>query len=169
MISQANDLVCFDVSVTPLAGDNNTANNNYSQCFTVTNSFDPNEKEVSPSGSIDTSQHELTYTIYFQNTGYDTAQFIYIKDTLDNAIDESSIQLLAYSHEPMVQVMGKLIRFNFPNINLPDSTTDVFIKTAVTRFPEVNSNVVCRSLTVQPGAAVKVKTGFNIDIKGKDQ
>ena len=45
-------------------------------------------------------------------------------DTLDNAIDNSSIQLLAYSHEPLVQVMGSIIKFNFPNINLPDSTTD---------------------------------------------
>ncbi len=122
--AQAGDSICFDVSVTPLAGDNNTANNFYSHCFTVTNSFDPNEKEVSPSGSIDTSQHLLTYTIYFQNTGNDTALHVYLLDSLDNAIDESSIQLLAYSHEPLVQVMGNIIKFNFPNINLPDSTTD---------------------------------------------
>ena len=122
--AQVGDQICFDVSVTPITGDNNPTNNNYSQCFTISNSYDPNEKEVYPSGSIDTSQHYLTYTIYFQNTGNDTAQHIYILDTLDNAIDESSIQLLAYSHEPLVQVFGNVIKFNFPNINLPDSTTD---------------------------------------------
>ncbi len=122
--AQVGDQVCFDVTVTPLAWDNNTANNFYNHCFTVTNSFDPNEKEVSPSGSIDTSQHWLTYTIYFQNTGNDTTLHVYVLDTLDNAIDESSIQLLAYSHEPLVQVMGNIVKFNFPNINLPDSTTD---------------------------------------------
>ncbi len=122
--AQIGQQVCFDVSVTPLSGDNNTANNNYTQCFTVTNSYDPNEKEVYPSGSIDTSQNELTYTIYFQNTGNDTALHVYLLDTLDSDIDESSIQLLAYSHEPLVQVMGNVVKFNFPNINLPDSTTD---------------------------------------------
>ena len=122
--AQAGDQVCFDVSVTPLAGDTNPSNNNYTQCFTVRNSYDPNEKEVYPSGIIDTSQHYLTYTIYFQNTGNDTAQHVYILDTLDNDIDESSVQLLAYSHEPLVQVMGNVMKFNFPNINLVDSTTD---------------------------------------------
>ena len=60
----------------------------------------------------------------FQNTGNASAQHIYIVDTLDNNIDESSIQLLAYSHEPMVQVKGKAVRFNFANINLPDSVND---------------------------------------------
>lgn len=122
--AQAGDLICFDVTVTPMAGDNNTTNNFYAHCFDVTNSFDPNEKEVSPPSSIDTSQNWLTYTIYFQNTGNDTALHVYVLDTLDNAIDESSIQLLAYSHEPLVQVMGKIVKFNFPTINLPDSTTD---------------------------------------------
>ena len=120
----AGNQVCFNVSILPSPGDNNSADDTLTQCLTVRNSYDPNEKEVYPFGSIDTAQHDLTYTIYFQNTGNDTAQHIYILDTLDNAIDESSIQLLAYSHEPLVQVMGNVVKFNFPNINLPDSTTD---------------------------------------------
>ena len=122
--AQIGQQVCFDVKVTPLAGDNNLSNNFYSHCFNVVNSYDPNEKEVSPSGATDTSQQWLTYTIHFQNTGNAPAQQIYINDTLDNNIDESSIQLLAYSHEPVVQVFGKIVRFNFPNINLPDSLND---------------------------------------------
>ena len=111
--AQINDQVCFVVAVTPLSGDNNTTNNNYTQCFTVGNSYDPNEKEVYPSGTIDSSQHSLTYSIHFQNTGNSAAQHIYILDTLDISIDESSIQLLAYSHEPIVQVIGNVLKFNF--------------------------------------------------------
>ena len=64
---------------------------------------------------------DRTYTIRFQNTGNAEAQHIYITDTLSEYIDESSFQLLAYSHQPMVQLKEKAIRFNFPNINLPDS------------------------------------------------
>jgi len=122
--AQIGQQVCFDVNVDPVVGDNDPSNNTYTHCFNVVNSFDPNDKQVSPFGIIDTTQEWLTYTIRFQNTGNALAQHIYILDTLDSNIDESSIQLLAYSHEPIVQVVGDIVRFNFPNINLPDSVND---------------------------------------------
>ncbi len=123
-LAQLNDQVCFNVLVTPVAGDNNPANNYYSHCFTVVNSYDPNDKQVSPSGLTDTSNYELTYTIRFQNTGNAPAQHVYVLDTLDQNIDESTFQLLTYSHEPQIQIIGKRVRFNFPNINLPDSVNN---------------------------------------------
>ncbi len=116
--------VCFTVSVTPTAGDNNPVNNSITHCFTVVGSFDPNDKQVYPTANIDTTQEWLTYTIRFQNTGTAEAQHIYIDDTLDANLDESSFQLLAYSHEPFVQIKGSTVRFNFPNINLPDSNAN---------------------------------------------
>lgn len=112
---------CFTVSVTPTVGDNDTSNNTLTHCFPIVNSYDPNDKTAYPSGDIDTTQKELTYTIRFQNTGNAESQHIYITDTLSQFIDESTFQLLGYSHQPMVQIKGKAIRFNFPNINLPDS------------------------------------------------
>jgi hypothetical protein len=66
----------------------------------------------------------LTYTIRFQNTGNAEAIHIYITDTLDSDVDASTFQLLAYSHQPMVQLKENAVRFNFPNINLPDSNTN---------------------------------------------
>lgn len=116
--------ICFSVNVTPAAGDLNATNNSLQHCFTVVNSYDPNNKEVFPEGDIDTSQHWLTYTINFQNTGTAPAQHIYILDTLDTDFDESTFTLLSYSHNPLTQVVGNVIRFNFPNINLPDSVSD---------------------------------------------
>jgi len=116
--------VCFDVSVFPLTGDINMANNHLQHCFIVVNGIDPNIQEVFPSGNLDTTQQWLTYTINFQNTGTATAQHIYILDTLDNNFDESTFTLLSYSHMPLTQVIGNAVRFNFPNINLPDSTTN---------------------------------------------
>lgn len=123
-VAQAGQQVCFTLHITPTAGDNNPANNNFDYCFTVRNSYDPNEKEVYPAADIDTAQKWLTYTVRFQNTGNAEAQHIYVMDTLDANVDESTFQLLAYSHQPNVQINEKIIRFNFPNINLPDSTTD---------------------------------------------
>ncbi len=116
--------ICFTLIVNPIAGDNNPANNILTHCFTVVGSFDPNEKEVYPAGNIDTAQKWLTYTIHFQNTGTAEAQHIYVTDTLDSDVDASSFQLLAYSHQPMVQIKENAVRFNFPNINLPDSNTN---------------------------------------------
>ncbi|MEO5572591.1 MAG: leucine-rich repeat domain-containing protein [Bacteroidia bacterium] len=116
--------VCINVTIDSVAGDYNLNNNSLQNCFTVVSSFDPNDKQVYPSGSIDTTQQWLTYTINFQNTGTAIAQHIYILDTLDNNLDESTFTLLSYSHHPLTQIIGNVARFNFPNINLPDSTND---------------------------------------------
>ena len=97
--------VCFIVTVTPATGDNNISNNTLTHCFTISNSYDPNEKEVSPIGNLAYPFNDwLTYTIHFQNTGTAPAQHIQILDTLDADLDASTFQLLSYSHAPMVQV-----------------------------------------------------------------
>lgn len=117
--------VCFTVSVTPTTGDNNPANNTLTHCFTVVGSYDPNDKQVYPLNDIDINgERWLTYTINFQNTGTDTAIHIYVTDTLDNDLDVSTFQLLAYSHQPLVQLKENSVRFNFPNIYLVDSNTN---------------------------------------------
>lgn len=116
--------VCFTVTVTPITGDDVQSNNIQTHCFTVVGSYDPNDKQVYPSANIDTAQEWLTYTVRFQNTGTAEAQHIYITDTLDADLDVSSFQLLAYSHQPLVQLKEDAVRFNFPNINLPDSNTN---------------------------------------------
>ncbi|MBL0050106.1 MAG: leucine-rich repeat domain-containing protein [Bacteroidetes bacterium] len=123
-LAQLGDQVCFDVNVTPTIGDNNPANNTLAHCFTVVNSYDPNLKSVSPVNNLSINDKKLTYTIQFQNTGNAAAQHIYVMDTLDAALDVSTFELLAYSHQPQVQLIGNNLRFNFPNINLPDSTND---------------------------------------------
>lgn len=118
--------VCFDVIVQSVTGDINLSNNTLSHCFNVVNSYDPNEKEVSPlyTWDMDTAQHDLTYTIYFQNTGNAPAQNIYIKDTLDSNVDINTLQLITYSDEPTVTSTGNVLLFRFDNINLPDSVSD---------------------------------------------
>ena len=115
--------LCFNISVTPATGDYNPANNTLSYCFPVVNALDPNEKEVYPAGNTDTSNHWLTYTIRYQNTGSAPAVNVRITDRLDSNLDPSTFQLLAYSAKNLTQIFGNDVVFNFPNINLPDSTT----------------------------------------------
>ena len=115
--------ICFNVVVMPTAGDNDVANNQWNFCGQCVNSFDPNEKEVSPRDTAVINDW-LTYTIHFQNTGTAPAQHIYVDDTLDTNLDASTFQLLSYSVAPFVQIKGNAVRFNFPNINLPDSSSN---------------------------------------------
>ena len=49
---------------------------------------------------------------------------------------------------------------------LPDSQTDVTIKSGVPNNPRVNSNATCRSITAQAGSNITVTTGFGINITG---
>ncbi len=113
--------ICFTINVSPSVGDLNPANNTGNYCFTVVNSLDPNEKEVYPKGNTDTSNLWLVYTIRFQNTGSAAAVNIRITDTLDNNLDPSTFQLLAFSAKNITQLTGNAAVFYFPAINLPDS------------------------------------------------
>lgn len=121
----AHSHICFQVEVSSsVSGTVNHGTHSLESCIEVHTPHDPNEKEVYPFDNIDTSAQWLTYIIRFQNTGTASALNIYIEDTLDNHVDPASFQLLNYSHENLTQIFGNVVRFNFPNINLPDSTTD---------------------------------------------
>ncbi len=118
--------LCIAVSVTSTATDVNLNNNLLSQCFTVRNSYDPNEKVAYPANIMEVNGNRwLTYTINFQNTGNADAIHIKVTDTLSAALDFSTFTLLSYSKEPIVQLYNTgLLVFNFPNINLPDSISN---------------------------------------------
>lgn len=47
---------------------------------------------------------------------------------------------------------------------VPDQNTDVVINAGLPNYPEVNSNISVRSLTIKPGGTVSVKSGFAITI-----
>jgi uncharacterized repeat protein (TIGR01451 family) len=121
------DTLCFSVSTNLPATDINAANNQYSVCYPVVNSYDPNIKEVSPkgigaTGVIPPSTTELIYTVHFQNTGNAPAINVYIIDTLDFVIIPESIEILGRSHNMSPQwIAPGVLKFNFTNINLADS------------------------------------------------
>lgn len=120
------DLVCFTTVISPIVGDRVSYNNTFSQCFDVRASYDPNIKEVSPSGSVTSSEGWLYYTIHFQNTGNSFAENIYVWDTIDANLDLNTIQVMGSSHDQFMQVYPnpRAVKFNFKNINLIDSTSD---------------------------------------------
>lgn len=93
-------------------------------------SFDPNDKTAFlPNGSFQGNEvlnnTAFTYMIRFQNTGNDVAFNVTIQDTLAFYWDMSSFEVLASSHPMLADYLPNgIVRFQFPNIMLPDSGTN---------------------------------------------
>ncbi len=101
------------------------------ECLPIIDSFDPNDKAVSPQGVTDekyTSTGEaLDYVIRFQNTGTDVAYRVVVVDTLSEHLDISTLRVGAVSHAYKMTVTGKgrpVLTFTFDNIMLPDSNAN---------------------------------------------
>ncbi|MCW3123813.1 MAG: C-terminal target protein [Flavipsychrobacter sp.] len=119
------DTVRSEHTVDPFPGDKDTSNNHCHRQDTIKSSFDPNQVTVSPAGNI-LSCTQLHYTVEFENTGNDTAHNIYVMDTLPDGVDISSMRIVAASaamNITMLKYSGhNIARFDFPNINLLDSS-----------------------------------------------
>ena len=118
------DTICVSISLTPNSGDTYTVNNTYNYCYLVSNSHDPNKKEVYPIDVLPNYHDWFTYTIHFQNTGSAPAMNIRLKDTLDSNLDIETLQVINYSHPNTWQIYNNGLVFNFQNIQLPDSTSN---------------------------------------------
>ncbi len=122
-------------TIIPSASDFNGTDNTYRDSGIVTGSYDPNRKNVWPRGTIDYSDSILTYTIFFQNTGTDTALNIYILDTLSWMLDLSTFHIVTASHYMIPSLQGeRTIRFSFPNVMLPDSGTNEALSHGYVRY-----------------------------------
>lgn len=92
--------------------------------------FDPNDKQAQTQSLFsDTvySQEDdryVDYTIRFQNTGNSPATDVVLIDTLSVLFPYSPLHVLAASHTCTAERIGRLVRFAFANIQLPDSASD---------------------------------------------
>jgi uncharacterized repeat protein (TIGR01451 family) len=123
------DTVTTSIEITPNLGDTDITNNTEIIYDTVKAGCDPNEMWVSPEHCIPdaTSPVQLKYTFMFENTGNDTAHNIYVLDTLPDNVDISSMRLLLASHPMYISKFKdpsghNILKFDFPNINLLDSS-----------------------------------------------
>lgn len=87
-------------------------------------SLDPNDILVYPEGSVRPGD-TLTYKIRFQNVGNSYATHVRIKDTLDQALDLSSLVLGASSHPVSMELADDgVLTFRFDYIMLKDSISN---------------------------------------------
>lgn len=95
-------------------------------CEEIIGSFDPNDKSAAPKGVGDAAHiiapnTQLDYRIRFQNTGTDTAFTVVVRDTLDEGLDLSTLEIGVSSHPMEVELRDHALAFVFQNILLPDS------------------------------------------------
>lgn len=112
------------VTISPIPGDINLANNTYTRTYSVGNSYDPNHKDVFPKDVLVGFQDWFNYRIDFQNLGNAPAFNIRVLDTLDSNLDLSSLEMINSSHYYNVSVNNNIANFFFPNIMLADSLSD---------------------------------------------
>lgn len=113
--------------------DPNAYNDSFTSYRVVQGSFDPNDKSVRTSTGLSSTDYlidqdeYLDYTIRFQNTGTDTAFTVTVIDTLPPELDLLTYEQGAASHPFDVSFRaGGIVQWTFPNILLPDSTTNEF-------------------------------------------
>jgi uncharacterized repeat protein (TIGR01451 family) len=123
--SIAGDTITSIAFASVLNGGNEVANFTNSCSQIIRCSFDPNDKSVEPlgvgNGNYVLINNYLEYTIRFQNTGNDTAFTVMILDTISDAMDMSSFQVIAQSNPVETHLYGNVAQFKFNNILLPDS------------------------------------------------
>ena len=133
--------------------DINLANNTSNITQVAIGSYDPNNKlnfpaGDGPQGNMLPSNDYFTYIINFQNTGTAEAYNIRVEDQLDTDLDWSTFEMIYASHAYNVQMTDGHLTWNFPNIMLPDSTTNE---------PESHGHVMYR---IKPVADKPVGTVF---------
>lgn len=130
-ISNSGDILVSSASIVPLAGDVVPQNNDFVLNDEVINSYDPNDKMEAHGREIVQSQFTsddyLFYTIRFENTGTASAVNIRIEDILEAQLDETTVTMVASSHDYSLDRVGSSLTWRFPSINLPVSVANTSI------------------------------------------
>ena len=116
----------FSTTISSATTDCDSTNNYSTLGMYVGNSYDPNDKSVNKPLIVNPDvQDEYTYVVRFQNTGTAPAQDVFIVDTLSANLDLSTLQILEFTHPMQLIDLGNgVMKFDFPQIWLPDSTTN---------------------------------------------
>jgi uncharacterized repeat protein (TIGR01451 family) len=122
----------FTASLSMPIADTNPLNDTYTATRTVVGSWDPNDKLVQTSTRTSESEYyadlddHVDYTIRFQNTGTAEAINVFLLDTISARFDLASFEFLGTSHPVEVSFEDdRVLRFDYPNILLPDSGADL--------------------------------------------
>lgn len=126
-----------------------------SLAIVIVGAYDPNDKQVSPSGNLTPERVaeglELAYTVRFQNTGTYLAENVLVVDTLPAQLDARTFRFLGASHPCEVRLKSSnVLEFYFKNIQLPDSNANEpashgFLRFSIRPFTDLALGTVIRN------------------------
>lgn len=121
---QIGETLSISASISIGANELNTTDNQFLLTQSIVGAIDPNDIQVNPEGYI-ASDQLLEYTIRFQNVGTFMASRVVVEDYLPSSLDYSSLEMVLASHDVDFSVTESgHCKWQFEDINLPDSTTD---------------------------------------------
>ncbi len=144
----------------PLAGDLTPADNTEMASLAVTGSYDPNDIAVNFAtltlAEVRGASKALDYTVRFENMGTDTAFTVTLSDALPAALlNLSTLQMVASSHPSTWRLgAGGVLTISFPNINLPDHTTNPLGSMGFVRFRVVPNTTLAPGDVIPNQAAI---------------
>jgi len=143
-----NQLLTNTVSIITSLTELTLTNNSNSLTQYIVGAYDPNDKIEAHGAKIVysnfTVNDNLTYTIRFENTGTASAEKVRITDVLDSKIDETTVTMVASSHNYSLERIENNLTWKFINIQLP---------------PSVNNSSIGKGFVT---FKVKLKPGFQI-------
>ncbi len=107
----------------PGGDDCNGTDNAYTESGEAVGALDPNDILVWPEGPIRRDE-VLTYKIRFQNVGNALVKYVRVEDELPETLDPETVVLGVASHPFVFRREDHKLVWEFPNINMPDSTTN---------------------------------------------
>ncbi|HEX5001412.1 MAG TPA: T9SS type A sorting domain-containing protein [Bacteroidia bacterium] len=155
-----NTTLYYTDTIFPVIGDTTWWDNSIFKQVTTLGSFDPNYKEVSPSGVgpmglISQADSVLEYVIHFQNVGNYYANNIAILDELDPNLDWSSLRVKYSTHPVVTTISGAgQLQFSFNNIYLPSIAQDTLL----------SNGFVVYTIHLKPGLANGTQIKNHADI-----
>ncbi|MBS1653534.1 MAG: T9SS type A sorting domain-containing protein, partial [Bacteroidetes bacterium] len=167
-----NDTLVSMAVINPVSGDQTPADDTARIRQRASGSFDPNDKTEGNGGLINKSQVTggayLNYLIRFQNTGTDTAFNIFVRDTLDDKTDWSSLQMLDASHQYRLTITDhNKLEWSFNNINLPDSNINERLSRGYIAYRVKPKNTVNSGDTIRNSASIYFD--YNLPVKTNTQ
>ncbi|MCB0642119.1 MAG: T9SS type A sorting domain-containing protein [Phaeodactylibacter sp.] len=120
---------CYAAEISPEPDCIQTLAAELEECQEIVGSFDPNDKRAYPFQEGDDytvgPNETMRYQVRFQNTGTFTAFNVVVLDTISPLLDLSTFRMGTASHDYEVSIVDeRTLRVAFPDINLPDSTSN---------------------------------------------
>ncbi|MFC0605497.1 DUF7619 domain-containing protein [Winogradskyella pulchriflava] len=129
----SDDILDFDVSISPNTSDETPSDNTFALKQVVVNSYDPNDIRCLEGDTILPEQvgDFVHYIIRFENLGTANATNVVVKDIIDESkYDISTLMPLNGSHNFTTRIReGNIVEFIFEGINLPfdDANNDGYL------------------------------------------